>query len=99
MTTSVEDPFVAKKGLTLYPAMPNPAGDFTRLRYELSENSQVNIEIYSADGRLLQRIDKGMQGAGEYQERIALDQYPAGQYVYGIVTDQSRLMSKFVVTH
>ncbi|MEM9917898.1 MAG: T9SS type A sorting domain-containing protein [Bacteroidota bacterium] len=97
-TTSVEDPFVSDKGLKLFPATPNPASNHTLLNYELSDNSEVSIEIYSADGRLIQTIQKGQQLAGPHQERIALDQFPAGQYVYGIVSGQSRLMSKFVVS-
>lgn len=97
MTTSVDDPFVSEKGLTLYPAAPNPAGDFTRLSYDLDQDSEVRIEIYSADGRLIQNIDKGHLPTGEHQEFISLDQFPAGQYVYGIVTENARIMSKFVV--
>jgi hypothetical protein len=57
----------------------------------------VRIEVYSAAGRLLQQHDLGRQMTGEHTEEIDVSELPAGAYVYGIVTEQSRLMSRFVV--
>jgi hypothetical protein len=98
-TTDVDDQlaFVAQNGLQLYPAFPNPAAETVNLKYELDSPERVRIEVYSAAGRLLQQHDLGRQMTGEHTESIDVSQLPAGAYVYGIVTGQSRLMSRFVV--
>jgi hypothetical protein len=98
-TTDVNDPFVAQKGLRLFPAMPNPASNWVDLPYQIEASNQVYIEVYSADGKLLQRINKGQQLSGRYAERFDIQALPSGTYVYGIITDQSRIMSRFVVGH
>jgi Flp pilus assembly protein TadG len=94
---AVNDPFVLQNGLRLFPAAPNPARDVVRLGYELEESGPVQIEIYSNDGKLLQKRNLGQQPVGRYYEEVAVDEFSSGAYIYGIVTDKSRLMSKFVV--
>lgn len=98
-TTDVDDQlaFVAQNGLQLYPAFPNPAAETVNLKYQLDSPERVRIEVYSAAGRLLQQHDLGRQMTGEHTEEIDVSELPAGAYVYGIVTEQSRLMSRFVV--
>ncbi|MEZ4992627.1 MAG: T9SS type A sorting domain-containing protein [Saprospiraceae bacterium] len=95
--SGVVDPYVLQNGLRLFPAAPNPARNVVRLGYELEESGPVQIEIYSPDGRQLQKINLGQQPAGRYAEEIAVGDFPVGSYIYGVVTDKSRLMSKFVV--
>ncbi len=97
--TGVNDPFVAQKGLRLFPAMPNPANNWIELPYEIESSSSIRIEVYSADGKLLQRMNKGQQLSGRYAERLNIQALPSGTYIYGILTDQSRIMSRFVVSH
>lgn len=95
--TSVDDPFVQNNELTLFPAFPNPASAEVTLRYQLDEASDVAIELYTADGRLIRQMDQGRMVKGEHQQRINVSDLPAGAYVYSIVTTQSRLLSRFVV--
>lgn len=97
--SSTTDAFAAKNGLQIFPARPNPAFERVDLPYELSKGSKVTIEVYSADGRLLQRLDKGQQGPGSHVENFAVSKLPAGNYVYGIITEEARIMSRFVVNH
>lgn len=97
--TDVNDPFVAQKGLRIFPASPNPTNNWVDLPYQLESSTAVNIEIYSADGKLLQRHHKIQQLPGRYAERIDVQSLPAGTYVYSVVTNEARVMSRFVVTH
>lgn len=97
--SSTTDAFAAKNGLQIFPARPNPAFERVDLPYELSKGSKVTIEVYSADGRLVQRLDKGQQGPGSHVENFAVSKLPAGSYVYGIITEEARIMSRFVVNH
>ena len=52
---------------------PNPFNPETWIPFQLSNDSQVRIEIYTIDGRRLRRIDLGYQLAGMYldQDRAA----------------------------
>ena len=79
--------------------MPNPANNWIELPYEIESSSSIRIEVYSADGKLLQRMNKGQQLSGRYAERLNIQALPSGTYIYGILTDQSRIMSRFVVSH
>ncbi|MFN7115221.1 MAG: T9SS type A sorting domain-containing protein [Saprospiraceae bacterium] len=98
-STSVKDPFVAQNGLQIFPAVPNPTHDWVQLPYQLESNTTVNIEVYSADGKLLQRMYKGEQLSGRYVEQIDTQSLANGTYVYSIVTEKSRILSRFVVSH
>ncbi len=98
-STSVKDPFVAQNGLQLFPASPNPTNDWVKLPYQLESTTTVAIELYTLDGKLLHRIHKGEQLAGRYAEQLDTHSLANGAYVYGIVTNKSRIMSRFVVSH
>ena len=97
LSTNVEDAFVKKNGLVLHPATPNPAIDQVAFNFELDKPQEVVIEIYQPDGKLLRQDDLGKRGQGVYTERLQVDDLPSGTYIYGIVTENSRLMSRFVV--
>lgn len=94
---SVNDPYFQQGLLRLYPAAPNPAREQVRLNYELEEPGPVQIEIYSSDGRRLQLLELGHQGAGRHRREINTGHLPAGSYVYTILTDRARVASRFIV--
>jgi len=95
--SNTNDIFAAQNGLQIFPARPNPAYERVDLPYELSKGSKVMVEIYAADGRLIERLDKGQMGPGSYVENYTVSNLPAGSYVYGIITEEARIMSRFVV--
>ncbi len=53
----------------LLPNYPNPFNPETWLPYALAQPADVSISIYSADGRLVRRLDLGYQSAGMYVSR------------------------------
>lgn len=95
--SNTNDLFAAQKGLQIFPARPNPAFERVDLPYELDKGTRVTIEVYSADGRLIERLDKGQLGPGSHVENYTVSNLPAGNYVYGILTEEARIMSRFVV--
>lgn len=97
ISAQAPDPSAGMNGLQIFPATPNPASGEITLNYRLDERSNVQIEIYTTDGKLVQRIDKGAQPAGRFKETLSVDQLSAGTYVFGIITDKARLMNRFVV--
>ena len=55
---------VTPSEFTLYPAYPNPFNPVTSLRYDLTEDAQVNITIYDMMGRIVKTLVNGSQTAG-----------------------------------
>ena len=62
---------LAPEKTVLLPNYPNPFNPETWIPYQLSESLDVTIEIYSADGQLIRRLDIGKQSAGLYQNKGA----------------------------
>jgi len=53
----------------LLPNYPNPFNPETWIPYQLSEPSDVSIQIYSTDGTLIRTLTIGQQSAGVYLQR------------------------------
>lgn len=54
---------------TLLPNYPNPFNPETWIPYQLSEPSDVSIQIYSTEGSLIRTLSIGKQSAGNYMHR------------------------------
>ena len=57
------------KETALLPNYPNPFNPETWIPYQLAKPSDVNISIYSANGKLIRSLDLGHQPIGIYQSR------------------------------
>ncbi|PHN00687.1 T9SS type A sorting domain-containing protein [Flavilitoribacter nigricans] len=94
---AVKDPFYQQGHLRLHPATPNPSRETVRLNYELEKTSQVQIDIFSPDGRRIEQRQLGILPNGSYTEDVELSNFPAGSYIYSIMTDEARVVSRFIV--
>ena len=56
------------KKTRIYQNYPNPFNPETWIPYQLSSPEEVQIDIYSSDGKLVRQIDIGHQPAGLYYE-------------------------------
>ncbi len=66
----------------LHSCYPNPASNYTRLNYYVSENSIVIIRLYSSSGQMIKEIvNKNLQ-IGEYQTDIDVSKLSSGNYIY-----------------
>ncbi len=97
ISSQASEPSASMNGLRIFPATPNPASSDLRISYQLDQRSNVKIELYTTDGKLLQTLDQGVQTPGHFSESMNIAQLPAGSYIYGIVTEKARLMNRFVV--
>jgi WD40 repeat protein len=57
------------KRTALYQNFPNPFNPETWIPFSLSEQSRVNIRIYSSRGHLVRTLNLGQKPAGEYISR------------------------------
>ena len=54
---------------SLLPNYPNPFYPETWIPYQLAKPAEVNVSIYSADGKLVRRLDLGQMPAGAYADK------------------------------
>ena len=54
---------------SLLPNYPNPFNPETWIPYQLAKPAEVNVSIYSADGKLVRRLDLGQMPSGVYRSR------------------------------
>ncbi len=54
-------------GFEMYPNYPNPFNPSTTIRYELSEQTSVALEVYDVSGGLVASLVNEDQAAGKYQ--------------------------------
>ena len=91
----------------LLPNYPNPFNPETWIPYQLSEPSDVTIEIYAADGQLIRTLDIGEQSAGIYQNRNTAAHWDgknsvgepvaSGVYVYTLTAGQFTASRKMLI--
>ncbi|MBK8966457.1 MAG: T9SS type A sorting domain-containing protein [Lewinellaceae bacterium] len=67
---------------------PNPVGHFAQLKYTLRERTQVSIELYDLQGRMLKTfIQAESRDAGEHEEQLEMPvDMAAGAYFLSIKT-------------
>lgn len=69
---------VEKMDVLIY---PNPIIDQANISYELKENSNVRIDIFSLSGKHIETISDGQQTAGKQNAKFNPSGYAAGVYV------------------
>lgn len=67
---------------------PNPFDDQTTLRYSLKDASDVNVDIYDAQGKLVNQIFSGKQQKGTHKLSIDGSSYAPGMYFLNITSPQ-----------
>ena len=76
---------------------PNPAANSTTLNYNLEVASNVVMNIYDMNGRLISTLDKGTQSAGSHSQIIDLRSMDKGVYMIQMLTKGSVNTVKLIV--
>lgn len=84
---------------TLYPPTPNPAFGKIRITFDLGKASNMALEIMDLNGHHYKRIDAGFMEAGSYMYYWDGTNYPPGNYMVWLGTDEIPLIQRFVLTH
>jgi len=61
---------------------PNPFNPVTNIQFNIAENSNVKLEVFSADGKLVLEAMNEVKNAGEYNVKFDATNYPSGIYYY-----------------
>jgi hypothetical protein len=87
--------------LILHPLQPNPIIDGAlHLDFALATSSNVTVEVFAIDGRLLSRpiLDRRYE-AGSHSEQVGVGELPSGGYIVRLRTAGSERAASFVVEH
>lgn len=76
---------------------PNPFNGLTDIYYELSNTSNVNIEIHDITGNLVYALSEGSKPAGKHKVTIDAGNYAKGMYYYTFVVNDYKLTKKMIV--
>ncbi|MBD3233012.1 MAG: T9SS type A sorting domain-containing protein [candidate division Zixibacteria bacterium] len=71
-----------RSDLILFPNYPNPFNAVTEIRYFVSEESRVRIDIYNLSGRMIQTVVNKRHLPGEYSVNWDASDFASGVYFY-----------------
>jgi hypothetical protein len=91
------DASIDTKEFSLKGAFPNPAIDYTTIRYSLPEANTVSVVVFDVKGQVVARINNLEKAAGEHELVLNVSDFAAGKYYYQFNTANRSVTSKFVV--
>lgn len=75
---------------------PNPTTDNTTLSFNLKENSNVTVQVYSITGRLVKTITEKNVSAGSQLLTIDSNELPNGTYIVKLIAGKQNDTVKFI---
>ena len=76
---------------------PNPFANSTTIKYALTEQEKVKIDVYNALGNKITTIIEEYQNIGEHSAVFNADNYSSGMYYYTIQTGKRTKNGKMVL--
>ncbi len=76
---------------------PNPANQNIQLTYEISENTQAQMQIYDAFGKLVKNINNVELYEGLHNFNVDVSDLSAGMYFCTLQSDKWQAIEKFVI--
>lgn len=80
----------------LAPGAPNPFAGHTMLTYQLAHAAEIELSIYSVDGRRMRRLASGYRVAGSYTVKWDSHGIPPGVYLVRLRAGASTLTQRVV---
>ena len=81
----------------LYDNYPNPFNPTTTIDFYLNKSSEVKLQIYSVDGRLVENITSGNLNAGKHSYKWNAENYASGIYIYQLTVNRQVLQKQCVL--
>jgi len=97
VSTSTVDFAQSKDGITLSPAIPNPALNEARFNYSLPTASPVSVQVMDLNGRIVSVVNLGQVGVGENSFQLNVSDLSNGLYIVSLQTKNSIVTQKFTV--
>ena len=81
----------------LYQNYPNPFNSTTIIKYFLSEEGRVRINLYNILGEKIKTLYQGEKNKGEYTLVVSSDELSSGVYFYSLESNSSRTVKKLTI--
>ncbi len=78
---------------------PNPAAESSLLNYTLASTTELNISLFSVDGRCVRKVFEGTQAAGNHHLTINTTQLSSGIYLVKLTGTNGQLVTRLAVLH
>lgn len=86
-------------GVKLYQNFPNPANDYTFVKYRLSQPSNVSVTVFDITGKKVLTVDKGYQSAADRTMMVNTSELPDGLYQYRLNAGEVTISKRMIVVH
>jgi hypothetical protein len=91
----IEDPGI--RTVELYQNFPNPCRDFTFIKYDLLQSSQVNLSVFDFLGREVMHLVNGYETKGVHAIQVNTSDLPAGRYFFRLQTNEAVIVKSMMV--
>lgn len=78
-------------------AYPNPAHSNTAIRFRINATTDVSLNMYDLNGKLVAQLVNEQRDPGEHVVNVSLEKIPAGIYIYQIKAGLLNSSKKLVV--
>lgn len=78
-------------------AYPNPATDFTTIKYTLANDADVTITLTDISGKVVYNTNVGNKGAGTHNTVISTTEFSNGVYMYTITANGKKVTRRIIV--
>ncbi|HXP50196.1 MAG TPA: T9SS type A sorting domain-containing protein, partial [Bacteroidia bacterium] len=80
--------------ITVY---PNPVKDMFNVSYSLQESKQVDINVYTIDGKQVSTLSSAEQTAGDHNQSLRMPSVAPGIYLIQVIQGEQATYKKVVV--
>jgi hypothetical protein len=95
--TPIENPEELPKQVQLHQNYPNPFNPSTTIAFELPRFSAVQLELFDALGRVVQRLINAELTAGKHQVTIDASHLASGIYFYRLEVKNEQFVRKMML--
>jgi len=96
--TSIEEPVSnTPDKFRLYANYPNPFNSSTEIKFDLPQNSFINLSIYNVMGQKVDELVNRNLSAGSHRIRWNADRLPSGLYYYRLQAGTNHLVKKMIL--
>lgn len=93
----IEEEMSSPKGITLFQNYPNPFNPETIISFQLDKPSEVSLEIFTIEGRLVQTLVSSQFNSGVHSIRFDASSLSSGMYFYRLNTENQSLTKRLVL--
>jgi hypothetical protein len=101
---SAEEESPTPERIYLYQNYPNPFNPYTKIKFSLTQESEVILRVYDVNGELVTLLQNGWLPAGEYEREFSpntigsLKDIASGVYFYNLLVRDKNLIPLYTKT-